>query len=897
MRSVELDAVRWQADVVLADGGVAHLRPIQPTDGDALVRFHAALSDRSRYFRFFSPHPRLSTREVERFTTVDMTDRVALIAEVEGEILGVGRFDRRPGADDAEVAFVVADAHQGRGVATVLLEYLAAMARERGITLFTAEVLPNNRAMLNVFASVGFEGTRTFGDGVMHVDMLLSGADDALDKLATREHAAEARSVARLLAPSSLAVIGASRSPGTVGNALLTNLQNGGFTGQLYAVNPSTREINGVRAYRSVLDIPGPVDLAVVAVRPELAPRVFDECGSKGVRGVVVVSGGFAETGDEGLALQRELVRRARWHGMRVIGPNCLGVVNTASDVSMNATFAAVPVLPGNAGFMTQSGALGIAFLAEAARSGLGVSTFVSVGNKADLSGNDMLQYWEDDEATSVVLLYLESFGNPRKFARLTRRLSSKKPVVALKSGRSSSGRQAARSHTAALASADSAVDALFEQAGVIRVDTLSEMLDVAKVSVACPRPQGARLAIVGNSGGPGIMAADAAAAAGLTVAELSDQTRAALRKLLGTNASVTNPVDTTAGVDAGTIARAVEVVCADPGVDVAVTVFTPTLIASSDAVAEALLALPRPGVPVAAAFLATDPLPTALDGHGMPTFRMPEEAVAAMGHVALHAAWTRRPQGSVPTFDDIDAASAATLVGDFLKDHPTGGWVDPETTAAVLTAYGIPVVRSIEVHSAEAATEAAESLSGPVAVKAIGPTIVHKSDAGGVALDILPTAAGEVYEAMAARFGDAFAGGLVQPMVTSGVETIVGVVHDEPFGPLVMFGLGGTAAELLGDRSFRALPLTDLDADGLVRSIRSAPLLFGYRGTPLGNVGALEGVLLRVAQLAGDLPELAELDLNPVIVSKDAAQAVDVRMRLAPQTPPSELRSLRRES
>lgn len=886
---------RWRADVALMDGGVVRVRPIEPSDAPGLEAFHAGLSDESRYLRFFSPHPRLSEREVERFTRVDMVDRVALVAELEGQLVAVGRFDRRPGGEDAEVAFVVSDSQQGRGIATVLLEHLAAMARERGITRFTAEVLPHNRAMLNVFSAVGFIGTRTFDDGVMHVEMSIGRAGDAAEAVADREHVAEARSVSRLLLPSSIAVIGASRTPGTVGNALLVNLVAGGFPGPLFAVNPRAEEIAGVPCHPRVSAIPGPVDLAVIALRPDQVLAAVDECGEKGMGGVVVVSAGFAETGGDGAVLQQELVRRVRFYGMRLIGPNCLGVVNTAPGVSMNATFADVPVRHGRAGFMAQSGALGIAFLAEAARSGLGVSTFVSAGNKADVSGNDMLQFWEDDPQTAVVLLYLESFGNPRKFARIARRVSRRKPIVALKSGRSSIGQQAARSHTAALASPDSSVDALFQQAGVIRVDTLGQMLDTARVAATCPTPRGPRLAIVGNSGGPAIMAADAAEGAGLDVPALMPSTRQRLRELLGPNAAVANPVDTTAAADAGLLCQAVAAVLEDPGVDELVVVFTPTLLASSAAVADELQALPRPTVPVAAALLATDPLPIDLDKAGIATFAMPEEAVAALGRLAAHGSWARRPPGSIPDLDGIDTERAPWLVDQYLASRPDGGWLDERTASLLLRAYGIPLIESRQVAGPAAAADAARQLAGPVALKATGPALLHKSDVGGVRLGLqTPDEVAVAYREMQAALATQMTGAVVQPMVAEGIEVIVGIVHDEPFGPLVMFGLGGTAAELLEDRSFRALPLTDLDVAELVRSIRSAPLLFGYRGAPACDTRALQDLLLRVGRLAEDVPELAELDLNPVIVSPSGVVAVDARVRIRPVLRPPDVRRLR---
>jgi acetyl coenzyme A synthetase (ADP forming)-like protein len=885
----------WEADAVVADGGVVHIRPITPTDAGVLRDFHERLSDRSRYFRFFSPHPTLSDAEVERFTTVDFVDRVALVAEHEGRLVGVGRYDRTPGGDDAEAAFVVADAHQGRGVGTLLLEHLTAIARRQGVRRFTAEVLADNRPMLDVFQRAGFAVSRRFEDGVMHVEFAIAPTDEERDAVEGREHASEARSVARLLAPRSIAVVGASRRTGTVGNAVITNLSNGGFAGDLYAVNPRATEIAGVRSYRSLADIDGPVDLVVMAVAPPHVLTAVEEGGAKGARGLLVLSAGFAEVGPEGAALQRQLVERARFHGMRLIGPNCLGAVNTAPDVAMNATFAGAPVRPGRAGFMSQSGALGIAFLAEAARTGLGVSTFVSVGNKADVSGNDLLQYWEDDEATGVVLLYLESFGNPRKFARIARRISGRKPVVALKSGRTPTGRRAAQSHTAALATPDAAVDALFAQAGVIRVDTLSEMIDVARVAVACPSPPGRRVAIVGNSGGPAIIAADAAAGAGLDVVELGPDTQARLRELLGQNAAVVNPVDTTAAAGAELLAAAVDVVVDGGGVDAVVMVFTPTLLASSDEVAEALEGLDTGGVPLLAAFLATEPLPRRLVVAGIPAFPMPEEAVAALGRLVQHAAWARRPRGSVPDLGHIDAPAARAIADDFLAANPGGGWLDAGQVDALLSTHAIPIEPVIAVASAEAAAAAARRIGGPVVVKGAGPDLLHKSDAGAVIVDLAtPDAAAEAYRAMAARLGSTMQGGVVQRMAAPGVETIVGVLHDDAFGPLLMFGMGGTAAELLADRSFRILPLTDLDAGELVRSVKGAPLLLGYRGRPVADVSTLETLLLRVARLAENVPELAELDLNPVLVSESGAVAVDARVRVTPRPQAPDVRRLR---
>lgn len=891
--------VHWECDVVLADGGTVHLRPVGPGDADRLVEFHARLSAETVYLRFFSPKPTLSRQEVERFTHVDHDTRVALVAELGDRLVGVARYDREVGTDSAEVAFVISDEHQGRGIGTALLEHLAAAARERGITRFVAQTLARNHHVLGVMRAAGFAERTRLEDGVVYVELLIEPTDRARAAIEAREHRAEATSVARVLTPQSVALIGASRNPASVGHQALRNLLAGGFAGPVYPVNPGAEHVASVKAYPTVLDIPGTVDLAVIAVPAASVIDVVRECAAKGVAGLVVLSAGFAEVGD--VEAQAELRGLARRNGMRLVGPNCIGVVNTA--IGLDATFSPYAATPGRVALQSQSGALGIAILERSARIGLGVSTFVSVGNKADVSGNDLLQYWEDDAGTDVVLLYLESFGNPHKFARIARRVSRRKPIVAVKSGRSAAGVRAASSHTAAMASPDIAVDALFRQSGVIRVDTLDELFDMALVLDSQPLPAGNRVAIVTNSGGPGILATDACDGAGLAVPELSVATQEALRAVVDANGAVSNPVDLVASATPRMYEQAISIVLADAAIDAAIVICTPTFAAPPPEIAEVLCtSSAATNKPLLGCFLAWPGLPPLLRGAGrepgsnVPAFSSPEPAARALARAAGYAAWRMRPPGVVPDLDGYDAGAACSVVADFLTSSPEGGWLPAKGVERLLAAAGVRTPASVSVANADEAARAATQLGYPVALKAAGSELVHKSDVGGVRLGLSSEdEVAEAYRSMAGNIGARMTGGLVQQMAAPGVETIVGVVHHPLFGPLVMFGIGGVDTELRHDRSFRILPLTDLDAAELVRSLRAAPLLFGYRGSPPVALADLEDLLQRVARLAGDVPALAELDINPLIASPSGAIAVDVRAKVTPVSPgpPPDLRQM----
>ncbi|HYH31519.1 MAG TPA: GNAT family N-acetyltransferase [Pseudonocardia sp.] len=866
----------WEADVVASDGGIVHLRPILPSDSDALLRFHQSLSERTRYLRYFGPYPRIPPRDLERFTTVDHRTRVAFICLLGDEIIAVGRYEGlSPGPDgrveSAEVAFVARDDHQGRGLGSILLEHLAAAARENGLRRFEAEVLVENHQMVRVFREAGYQVSRAFAEGVLHLEFDIDPTERSVAVRDAREQRAEARSVHNVLHPASVAVIGASTDPSKIGHAVLANLLHGNFTGPVFPVNPDARSVRGVRAYASVTDIPDEVDLAVVAVPAGGIDEVMDSCLAKGVKALVVISAGFADVGGSGVVAERRLVAEARAHGMRVIGPNALGVANTDPDVRLNATLA--PDVPGvgRVGFFSQSGALGIAILAAAKERGLGLSTFVSAGNRADLSGNDLLQYWQTDPATDVVLLYLETFGNPRKFARLARRLARTKPVVAVKSGRHSGPIPALAASAAPID--DASVRALFEQAGVIRVETLSQLFDTALLLAYQPLPAGRRVAVVGNSSALGVLVADALLDEGLELA---------------------GPP-----VDVGTAARPEELAAAvghalraDPpdGADALIAVFVPPVAIPSAAYARALReAVAGAEKPVIAVFLAVEGVPAELsvareDGSpgpgSVPSYPSPERAAAALARVTRYARWRALPVGQFVSPPDVDTERARALVARIGAAAPQR--LSDAEAVELLDCYGIPVTDFRLVAGAEDTVAAADELGYPVALKAVGERWRHRTDLVGVRLDLGdPGAVRRAHGDLAGLTGEHEV--YVQRMAPKGVSCVLEIVEDPSFGSLLSFGLSGMATELLGDRAFRVLPVSDQDAAALVRSPRAAPLLAGYRGTEPVDLAALEDLVLRVGRIAEDLPEVRSLGLDPVLTSAAGAFVTGAHVVLGP--------------
>ncbi|GAB7050796.1 bifunctional acetate--CoA ligase family protein/GNAT family N-acetyltransferase [Catenuloplanes indicus] len=835
------------ADVLLSDGTTAHLRQIRPEDAPAIVAMHSRFSERTRYLRYFSPYPRIPERDLRRFVTVDHRDREALVLTSGGEIFAVGRYERL-GTDspEAEVAFVVEDAHQGRGIGSVLLEHLAAAARQEGITRFVAEVLPSNGTMLRVFADAGYSIARKYEDGVVHLTFPIAPTELSREVQERREHRTEARSIGPLLAPRAVAVYGASASGQGIGAALLAHLRDGGYAGPVLPIHPSAARVAGLPALRSAVDAGLEIDLALVAVPPGAVRAVVADAARAGVRGLVVVSAGFAETGPEGAAAERELLRAARDAGLRLIGPNCLGIANTSSDVRLNATLAPRLPVAGRVGFFSQSGALGVALLDAADRRGLGLSSFVSAGNRADVSGNDLLQYWQDDPATDVILLYLETFGNPRKFARLARRIGRTKPVVAVAS--------AARPAAPDVPGLDpAAVTALFARSGVIRVDTVAEMFDVGMLLAHQPLPAGRRIGVVGNSSALTTLAATAVHVSGLTLAE-------------------SYPHDVPPAASAHDFADALADAATDERVDALVAVFAPPLPGQhadedadfASAVASVALAGEKPTV---AMFLAGT-LPDRI-----PSYPSVEEAVRALARVVIYADWLRRPPGTVPDLPGIDPLKAKNLIrgyGRKPRDPALPGAEPGDPGPGVpelLAAYGIPVVPSDTVQSAADAVVAAGRHGYPVALKAAGGGLRHRIDLGAVRLDLGSAADVERAYRELSPFGT---GVIVQPMVAPGVACVVEMVEDPQFGPIVGFGLGGVAMELVGDRAWRAAPLTDLDAAALVDEPRGAPLLRGFRGAAPVDRAALAELLVRVGRLVDEHPEIRSLSLNPVLARPD---------------------------
>ena len=896
------DLRTWETEAITKAGLLVRVRPLLTEDAPRLKEFTDRLSPESLYMRFFSSH-RPDDAEIARLVDLDYDRTFAFVVEREDDIVGVGRYVGTDAPDTAEVAFAVADDLQGRGIGTLLLEHLRAVAKTRGITRFVADVLGPNRSMMTVFGHAGYPVTRNLEHGVWEVELDVSSEDR--NAIEAREQVGEAASIAALLRPRGVAVVGASRRPGTIGNALLRNILESGFEGVVHPVNPGASSVLGVKAYPSVLDIPDPIDLAIIAVPAAVAPSVLEECGKKGVAGAVVITAGFAETGEEGARAQQEMLASARHHGVRIIGPNCMGVVNTEPGVSLNATFAPVRPRRGRVGFVSQSGALGIAILSAANDLGIGISSFLSVGNKADVSGNDVIQFWETDPETDIGLLYLESFGNPRKFARLTRRFTRTKPLVVVKGGRSESGARGASSHTAAMASPDILSQTLFEQAGIIRVDTLEQLFNVARVLSAQPIPQGRRVAIVGNSGGPGILTADACEGAGLVVPELSAATQARLREVLPSGAAVGNPVDIVADSGPAEYRSALDIVLADEDIDSVIIIYTDPLVSNPVEVAEAIrtAVAEGPPKPVLATFLSVASGPvlevSATDGtrRDIPIFPFPEAPAVALGRITELGVWRRRDPGRVPIPDRVDIHAAREIVAKVLETSPGGRWLDTGELVSLLATVGIDMVPTAQVSTAEQAAELATAWNRPVALKVQSSTILHKSDVGGVILGVAPDQAAAEAASLVERFGDDLEAIVVQAMAEPGTEVIVGVVNDPAFGPLVMFGMGGTATELFKDIAYRIVPLTDVDADEMILAPKSSALLTGYRGAEPADVGAIAELLIRVSTLADSLPELAELDMNPVIASPSGIAIVDGRIRVAPpvEAPDMPIRRLRR--
>ena len=881
-------------DVVLRDGSTVRIRVMRPSDEAGLFKLLSSLSEESRWLRFYcNQNSAAIAAEAHREANLDHAFGLIACSGKDERVVGHA-FYAAVTEHRAEVAFSIANDFQGRGLGSILLGQLAQVASANGIDIFEAEVVAANHRMLHVFRASGFPIEVNANAGQLRVVFPTSFTAEARTQFERRESIAAVNALKLFFEPRGVAVIGASRQRGTIGGEILHNLLSYGFKGPVYPVNPSATVIQDVPSFPTIEEVPGPVDLAVIVVPATAVVEVAAACARKGVKALVVISAGFSETGAEGKARQAELVSVCRGAGMRLIGPNCMGIANTNPEVLLDATFA--PAFPprGRVGFSSQSGALGFAIMAFAGSLGLGISTFVSVGNKADISGNDLLRYWESDDDTDVILLYLESFGNPKKFSEIARRVGRKKPIAVVKSGRSAAGARATSSHTGALiAASDVTVDALFRQAGVVRTDTLAELFDVASLLANQPLPSGNRVGIITNAGGPGILCADACEARGLEVPVLSRDSQARLRDFLPAGASVANPVDMIASAPAEHYRRAIEIAGTDENVDSLIVIFTPPLVTRAEDVAQSIVEAVQQienRKPVLSVFLSAQNAPKELrEGNvSIPSYSFPETAAIALARATRYSHWRERRETYPARFENIRTDEAAAVVADALARGE--GWLRPDEVAQICACYGLPLIEQRVVSNAEAAAEAAAELGGDIALKAIAPGLVHKTEAGAVRLrlhgpEAVRAAAREMGERLSAH-GHSPSGFVVQKMAPRGVEMLVGVVHDPQFGPVVACGAGGVQVELLKDVSVRLSPLSNEDAAEMVRELKTYPLLTGFRGSPPADVAALENGLLRLSAMVEDLPQIAELDCNPFVVHETGATILDARIRVTTVEP-----------
>ncbi|MFD8703419.1 GNAT family N-acetyltransferase [Kitasatospora sp. NPDC059648] len=879
---------RNTVEALLADGTTVELRPLGPDDHRSVLDLHTeGMSEESRRLRFLGVSRNAPQQAADRLCGAPRPGLLALGAWAGEELVGEADcelLDEPP--QTAELALAVADRWHGRGAATLLLEHLVHAARAVGIRFFEADTLFGNRAVHQVFADLGLPVERRYAQGEVRIRVPLDdeGGERYRSAVDERGRRADVASLTALLRPASVAVIGASRRAGSVGRTVLGKIRRGGFEGEVWAVNPHAREIDGEPAHPSVRALPAVPDLAVLAVPAGAVPDAAEECGAVGVRALVVLTSGL------GPEEARRLMRACRRHSMRLVGPNSLGMAQTDPTVRLDAEFGGAFPRPGTAGVAVQSGGVGIALLQRLAWLGIGVSSFVSLGDKYDVSGNDLLQWWESDGRTDLALLHLESFGSPRAFARTARRVTRTIPVLTVDAGRSTAGRRGAASHTAAAATPTVTREALFRQAGITATRSIEELVEVAALLHAqpLPAPRGA-VAVVSNAGGIGVLAADACAEAGLTLPEL----RPELGELLPPGASVRNPVDTTAAVRPTELALFLRALELEEAVDAILVCLVPTALCETPGQdpAPALLEGPaRRRVPIAAVLLDQQ-VPVryrgCADGGSLPVYSDSLSAARALAHARDRARRLAEPFSPAADAPDCDRRAARSVVDGYLTAHPEGGWLDPLSTADLLEAYGLPLTTTVWARDEHMAAVSADGLrrlghEGKVVLKAYWPGQVHKSAAGAVRTGLAGDSdVRSAYREFTRRFGPDLAGAVVQPMAAPGVELLAGVAQDQVFGPLIVLGLGGTAADLLADRVARLAPLSERDLSTMITELRSAPLLLGNGGAAPVDLAAVRSVLARLSRLADDFPELVEADLNPVIARPDGALCVDARVRL----------------
>ena len=889
---------KYETEVILKDGSIIFFRPIKRDDTSEWLAFVSKLSRHTKYLRFHHVPREMRMEDAVRFCTVNYKDTFAFIAEVTKEqrrdIVAIGRYYRLPGKRSAEIAVVVDDSYHKKGIGTHLVGWLASVAHDNGITTFEADIQAENTEAMMILRNYGFHITSQLEAGIYHITFPIAPTRRITKKEEERERASTLASLRYLLSPHSVAVIGASRKPNTIGQLLFQCIMQNGFSGIVYPVNPNAEAVMAVKTYPSVLDIPGQVDLAVIAVPAKLVATVADECGRKGVRALVVISDGFRERGLEGAVLEKALRNIALGYGMRLVGPNCMGVLNTDPAVDLNATFSTVYPPRGNVAFLSQSGALGLAILEYASNLNIGISSFVSAGNRADVSSNDLLQYWEQDPATRVILLYLESFGNPHKFGRIARRVSMTKPIVAVKGGSTLAGSRAASSHTGSLATPEIASGALFHQTGMIRVNTLEELFDVATLLSNQPLPRGRRVVIITNGGGPGILAADACEQYGLLLPEFSAETVAQLEAAVKRDIKLMNPLDLTAATTGQEFEQVLKILAGDGGNDAVIAIFIPPTVvdfrATDEAINSAASLFRQQKKPLLVCLMGERGFkkePHSNGGH-VPCYPFPEDAVAALSRASKYSAWLQKPKGIVPKIRGLKRQKAWKLIEAVLsRSSQRPLWLSAGEISQLLDCYGIHFTETLVASTADEAAALASKTGFPVAVKLTSSTIIHKTDVGGVVLNVesedqVKTAFEDIKTRLSSMGRDGEMEGVsVQRMVKGGVETIVGVTQDPSFGPLIMFGIGGIYAELIKDIDVRLHPLTDLDAEELITSVKMARLFQGFRGSPVSDVEALKDLLLRLSAMIEDIPQIAELDFNPVKVmpSGQGYHVVDARI------------------
>jgi len=891
---------QYETEVLLKDGSRILLRPIRRDDAERWLAFFQRLSKQTKYLRFQHDPGEMGPEDALRFCTVDYKNTFALVGEVQKEqrreIIAIGRYYRLPGNRSARVVFAIEDAYHGKGIGTQLIERLANVARDNGIAVFEGDVLAENERMMSVLKDYGFHIESELRGGVYHVTIPIARSRRVERKEAERERLSTVASIRHVLEPRSIAVIGASRQSGSIGQLVFQNIMKGGYTGVVYPVNPKADAIMAVKAYPSIFDVPGEVDLAIIIVPTQFVARVADECGRKDVRAIIVITDGFRERGPGGAAREEELRDIALGHGMRLVGPNCMGIINTDPEVRLNASFSHIYPLRGNIAFLSQSGAMGLVILEYASELNMGISGFVSVGNRADISSNDLLQYWEDDPATRVILLYLESFGNPRKFSRIAKRVSARKPIVVVKSGTTLVGSRAASSHTGALATPEVVSDALFRQAGIIRVNSIQELFDVATLLSNQPLPRGKQLVIVTNGGGPGILAADASEQQGLTLAEFSSETANKLRPLIKRDIRIGNPLDLTGSVTPDEFEGSLRVLAGDDNVDAVLAVFVPAAVIDSTLVEDAIRRVSplyqRRKKPLLACFMGQRGFKARLGKAGsfVPCYPFPENAVLALAKAIEYCELMNKPRGSVPRIKGIKREKAHRIIETAMsqnKQRPF--WLPAEEIIDLLNCYGIRIAGISVARSADEAATLAAQAGFPVVVKLNSSTITHKTEVGGVALDLnsqdeVRSAFNTIKDKLKALERESeMEGVIIQRMIQGDIEIIAGVTQDPTFGPLIMFGLGGIQAELLKDIVLRLHPLTELDASEMVSSIKMASLFEGFRGAPPSDTRSVRDLLLRLSAMVEDIPQIAELDFNPVKVMArgEGYWVVDARISL----------------